>query len=493
MQVISSVVQFHYTIQADCIQITHSPFNQTLLEYKEKNKMFVLLEAIQIFIECTQAAFQFATHKLCFGGYGINDFVIKKVNKKFKVKVKINIFRILKVLSDDRNYGIWDPPELRLGQVTEKADFWTLARIFCKMVAEDYLHLEEKSKNMTQVEFLQSLNIQSRLIVETLAMAFKTNPEERIGYLEFFSINQQKMNPMLKYFKSLPNSISNSIGEYFKRRRLSNYVLIGQGSYGTIYRVTNEGGQNFVIKGIRVENQKQMNIAYSEVMCLFSFGASNYVVKIENVQKVIICGFTYIILMQDHAYYGDLRKFLRLFQPQLNQQQILKIFYNVTKALYNLKLKGVVHRDVKPDNVFIHSDFHAQLGDFGSNELVIEGQVSSRFAGTIGYIAPEVLNGAKVSFPIDVWSVGIMLREYIQNCPIIEQCLVEDPAKRISIERLTYYLSRYQNVTIEVDDSKVRDQIESGQTSEVTSNTLQNSYIEIQAGFSFCNIASLKW
>ncbi|KAH0569914.1 Kinase [Spironucleus salmonicida] len=493
LQSISVVLSFSFNIDQNHVTIVNNFYDQTLLDYKEQNQIFVLLEAILIFIKCTLAGYQIAQAGLFFGGYDLDDFIIRQENEKIQIQIKINIERMIKVLSRNKIYTHWDPPELLLGFITEKADFWSLASIFSRLLATDYKLQDLKTQKMTQIQFLQSLSIQNVLIVNTMLKAFEPNPNLRLGYKEFLEINEKHMTPMIKFFNNLPSSHSSSMEEYFEERGFNNYQLIGKGSYGTIYKIVDKNGRVYVVKGILVKNQNQMNIAYSEVFCLFGFAATLNIITIQDVQKLQIGDLTYVILRQDHAYYGDFRQFMKHFQSQLSPNQVLRFFYSISKALYNLKVKGIVHRDVKPDNILVNADFRALLGDFGSNEIVINGTVSQKFVGTIGYIAPEVINSGKISFPIDVWAMGIMLREYVKDCPIINECLIEDPQKRITIERLTYYLSRYQNVEIDVDDTEAREQIESGTSSEVNSNTLQNSYIDIQSGFSFCNIASLKW
>ena len=49
------------------------------------------------------------------------------------------------------------------------------------------------------------------------------------------------------------------------------------------------------------------------------------------------------------------------------------------------------------------------IGDFGFAKLLKEGKACSKFCGTKGYMAPEILARQPYSFPVDIWSFGVML------------------------------------------------------------------------------------
>lgn len=77
---------------------------------------------------------------------------------------------------------------------------------------------------------------------------------------------------------------------------------------------------------------------------------------------------------------------------------------------------NIIYRDLKPENVMIDKDGHIKLIDFGFAKKL--SQTKNRTltnCGTLGYSAPEVLMGVSqgYSYPVDIWSYGILLCELI--------------------------------------------------------------------------------
>ncbi|KAH6588966.1 hypothetical protein BASA50_010387 [Batrachochytrium salamandrivorans] len=88
------------------------------------------------------------------------------------------------------------------------------------------------------------------------------------------------------------------------------------------------------------------------------------------------------------------------------------IFYQVVQAIQYLHRKGVVHRDIKDENIVIDGDFHVKIIDFGSAAVEPNDPqfLFDRFQGTIQYASPEILRGEKYrGRPTDIWALGILL------------------------------------------------------------------------------------
>ena len=94
--------------------------------------------------------------------------------------------------------------------------------------------------------------------------------------------------------------------------------------------------------------------------------------------------------------------------------QVKRMALDVIAGLEAAHHRGVVHRDVKPANVFFDARGTAKLGDFGVAHLVDLGQTQTGgLIGTLAYMAPEQITGAPISIAADLYSFGVTLFESI--------------------------------------------------------------------------------
>jgi serine/threonine protein kinase len=85
-------------------------------------------------------------------------------------------------------------------------------------------------------------------------------------------------------------------------------------------------------------------------------------------------------------------------------------------ALERTHAKRIVHRDVKPENLFMDIDGHIVLGDFGIARKLRPGEITipcDDMFGTPAYTAPEMFTGEPYGREVDLWAFGVMLYELI--------------------------------------------------------------------------------
>ncbi|RHZ50701.1 hypothetical protein Glove_493g22 [Diversispora epigaea] len=188
--------------------------------------------------------------------------------------------------------------------------------------------------------------------------------------------------------------------------------FLGKGGFGMCLKVENQAGEVFALKAI----EKNSGQNYDEVI---------NEIKIQNKLK-----HPYIVNLYD--VFDDL-DFVYLKMELCSNKSLLEMVQNrgeLTESevrLYMLQLidavgymhdNNIMHRDLKPDNIFLSDNLDLRVGDFGlSKELNSEDERQRTHCGTLPYMAPEILN-PKVGyrFEADVWEIGVIMYILLFGC-----------------------------------------------------------------------------
>jgi TolB-like protein/Tfp pilus assembly protein PilF len=105
----------------------------------------------------------------------------------------------------------------------------------------------------------------------------------------------------------------------------------------------------------------------------------------------------------------------RIARGPLQIDDALDIAGQITAGLSKAHAQGIVHRDIKPGNVFITEDGVAKILDFGLARIAGESRLTKTgtTVGTVAYMSPEQVDGRDVDARSDVWSVGAVLYEML--------------------------------------------------------------------------------
>jgi serine/threonine protein kinase/Tol biopolymer transport system component len=112
-------------------------------------------------------------------------------------------------------------------------------------------------------------------------------------------------------------------------------------------------------------------------------------------------------------------KTLSLLRDKLSLKELLAIVAQVAEALGAAHQSGIIHRDIKPDNVMVRPDGYVKVLDFGLVKLAEGEPVPGAPAntqlgvamGTLAYMSPEQASGEPVDHRTDIWSLGVVLYE----------------------------------------------------------------------------------
>ncbi|XP_051255113.1 ribosomal protein S6 kinase-related protein isoform X4 [Dicentrarchus labrax] len=116
----------------------------------------------------------------------------------------------------------------------------------------------------------------------------------------------------------------------------------------------------------------------------------------------------HLFIMCDYCSVGDLYTYW-LLKGQFGEDEVQLFAAELGSALGFLHDLGIMHRDIKMENVLLSDQGHLRLSDFGLSRRLKRGGRAFTICGTIQYMAPEVLSGGPYNHAADWWSLGIML------------------------------------------------------------------------------------
>ncbi|KAM4722492.1 microtubule-associated serine/threonine-protein kinase 2 [Rhinophrynus dorsalis] len=209
-----------------------------------------------------------------------------------------------------------------------------------------------------------------------------------------------------------------------------NIKLISNGAYGAVYLVRHKGTrQRFAMKKINKQNlilRNQIQQAFVE-RDILTFAENPFVVS-------MFCSFEtkrHLCMVMEYVEGGDCATLLKNIGA-LPVDMARMYFAETVLALEYLHNYGIVHRDLKPDNLLITSMGHIKLTDFGLSKIglmslttnLYEGHIEKdtrefldkQVCGTPEYIAPEVILRQGYGKPVDWWSMGVILYEFLVGC-----------------------------------------------------------------------------
>ncbi|KAL4646325.1 mitogen-activated protein kinase kinase kinase 12-like [Arapaima gigas] len=119
----------------------------------------------------------------------------------------------------------------------------------------------------------------------------------------------------------------------------------------------------------------------------------------------------YCILME-YCAQGQLYEVLRAGR-KITPSLLVDWSMGIAGGMNYLHLHKIIHRDLKSPNMLITSDDVVKISDFGTSKELSDNSTKMSFAGTVAWMAPEVIRNEPVSEKVDVWSFGVVLWELL--------------------------------------------------------------------------------
>ena len=191
--------------------------------------------------------------------------------------------------------------------------------------------------------------------------------------------------------------------------------VLGQGGLGVVYRAAQDPiGRIVAIKVIlpefandpsfirRFESEAQVvaRLEHPHIVPLYDFWRK--------------AGRAYLVMR--YLGGGSVRDLVNA-QGKLSLDKVSRISMQTLSAMAFAHRNSVVHRDIKPDNVFLDDDGNAYLSDFGIAKTVgaDASEASGQIVGTPAYLAPEQIRGEEATPQSDIYAFGIMLYEMLSG------------------------------------------------------------------------------
>ncbi|KAM6572550.1 hypothetical protein CsatA_016630 [Cannabis sativa] len=202
--------------------------------------------------------------------------------------------------------------------------------------------------------------------------------------------------------------------------------VIGYGGNGKVYKGVLPGGVEIAVKRISVKNDQGIREFLAEISSLG---------RLKHRNLVGLRGWCRrekgnLILVYDYMQNGSLDN--RIFDCDesmaLTWEERLKVLKDVASGIFYLhegwEVK-VLHRDIKASNVLLDKDMTARLGDFGLAKMHHHEKLASTtiVVGTVGYMAPEVVQTGRVSAQTDVFGFGVLVLEVVSGRRPIQEGL----------------------------------------------------------------------
>ena len=209
-----------------------------------------------------------------------------------------------------------------------------------------------------------------------------------------------------RWLKAL-QAVSASVFDFYDKGK-----LIGRGAYSEVFigrdKIRNE---LCAIKVLQRPDAEHAKLIDREVMVLHMLNHQN-IVQIYDIFDTSTK--TYVVM--EFLAGGELLDMITE-NDHLPEKSAKHVIREVLQAIYYLHVKGIVHRDVKPENILCVGrswPLHVKLTDFGLSRIVQHaGDGSDRVmrsqCGTAYYLAPEIANNLDYGKPVDLWACGVVL------------------------------------------------------------------------------------
>ena len=240
---------------------------------------------------------------------------------------------------------------------------------------------------------------------------------DNIKYYSFSIIFYNKSKTRIYYSPSLEITIkfSELLKKVIGYLKFNDYyeiqTMIGKGKFGIvnlgIHKKTNQKVAIKIINKSSLKSQEDKELIRSEIDIMKLCHHPNIIRLLDHFENA-----EYIFIVMEYISGGTLTQFLKKRYFNFSETQAANIINQIGQGLKYLHSYGIVHRDLKTENIMmtqLNDNGIIKIMDFGLSKIIgpKEGLIDGY--GTLSYVAPEVLLRDPYNKEIDIWSLGIIL------------------------------------------------------------------------------------
>eukprot|EP01138_Halocafeteria_seosinensis_P016381 gb/GECG01016712.1/.p1 GENE.gb/GECG01016712.1/~~gb/GECG01016712.1/.p1 ORF type:complete len:434 (+),score=43.15 gb/GECG01016712.1/:1-1302(+) len=187
--------------------------------------------------------------------------------------------------------------------------------------------------------------------------------------------------------------------------------MLGKGSYGSVYKCKrNSDGYTYAVKEVNIRklSAREREDAVNEIRILASIRHKNI---IRYCEAFVERDNLYIVM--EFAEHGDTHRQIKKFKEAnkyIKETTIWSYLIQICLGLQELHSRNILHRDIKPKNIFLTDKNHIRLGDLGCAKLIKSGMAKTQI-GTPYYMSPEIWSNKPYDTKSDMWAVGAFIYE----------------------------------------------------------------------------------
>eukprot|EP00062_Callorhinchus_milii_P023282 gi/632982005/ref/XP_007907898.1/ PREDICTED: NUAK family SNF1-like kinase 1 [Callorhinchus milii] len=205
----------------------------------------------------------------------------------------------------------------------------------------------------------------------------------------------------------------------------------GKGTYGKVNKgIERLSGRVVAIKSIRkdkIKDDQDMVHIRREIEIMSSLNHPhiiNIYEVFENKDKIVI--------VMEYASKGELYDYISE-RRKLNERETRHFFRQIVSAVHYCHKKGVVHRDLKLENILLDDNCNIKIADFGLSNLYHQDRFLQTFCGSPLYASPEIVNGRPYRGPeVDSWALGVLLYTLVYGTMPFDGCNHKNLIRQIS-------------------------------------------------------------